>query len=72
MGILLDFGKTRVNEAQGQLEEFMKGPIKYLQTNQPVRKAVLLECLELLRPEKDAQYQQTIANWKRPDRTSSS
>jgi len=64
MGILLDFSKIRANEAKSELQEFTKGPVKYFRTNQPLRKALLLEFLELLRPEKNAQYEHKIVDWK--------
>jgi len=50
LGVLLDYVENRLEEVRSEAAKFKKGPLDYLQTNQPVRKALLLEWLDYARP----------------------
>jgi len=60
MGILIDFAKGRVEEIKDKVKKFIKEPIKTLQTEQPIRKAILLEYLDKFRPNVYSRWQYKI------------
>jgi len=64
-GVMANFARDRFEEAKARAREFVKSPLQWLQTNQPVRKAVLLEGLDLLRPGVDVEYEHKIEKWKK-------
>jgi len=65
-GVILNFAQTRKTEAQMRLREFIKSPIGWLQENEPLRKAVLLEALDLFpRPWVEVSHEHGIQSWKK-------
>jgi len=64
MGVIAEFAKERIEEARRELEKITEGPIKFLQSEQPLRKIILLEFLDYVRPRKYAEYQDRISKMK--------
>ena len=65
-GVIASFGQKRLNEAFNRAHEFItEGPLQWLQVNQPVRKGVLLEILDVLRPNINTEYEHSIEKWKK-------
>ena len=65
-GVIANFAQTRRAEAQMRLREFVKSPISWLQENEPLRKAVLLEALDLFpRPWVEVSHEHGIQSWKK-------
>lgn len=65
-GVIANFAQTRKTEAQMRLREFLKSPISWLQENEPLRKAVLLEALDLFpRPWVEVSHEHGIQGWKK-------
>lgn len=64
-GVIVNFGRNRFGEAQVKAHEFLEGPLQWITENQPVRKAVLLEFLEVLRPTIEVSHEHTIEQWKK-------
>ena len=50
MGVLIDYSKQRIDEIRAEFRKVKKGPLEYIRTNQPLRKALLLEWLDFGRP----------------------
>jgi hypothetical protein len=67
-GVIVGFAGDRFEEAKARAREFVRSPLQWIQSNQPVRKAVLLEGLELLRPGIDVAHEHKIEKWKKPRR----
>jgi hypothetical protein len=63
-GVILSFAQARKTEAEARLQAFIKSPLAWIQENQPLRKAALLEALDI-RPGIDAEYEHKIQSWKR-------
>jgi hypothetical protein len=65
-GVILSFAQSRKLEASGRFREFIKNPIGWLQENEPLRKAVLLEALDLFpRPWVEVSHEHGIQGWKK-------
>jgi len=64
MGVILDYASERVKEMMGELNEFLKGPLKYVQENQRLRKAALLVYLDMVRPKIEVDWERRIAEYK--------
>jgi len=64
MGVIAEFAKERIEEVRRELKKIAEGPIKFLQSEQPLRKAILLEFLDYVRPRKYAEYQKRISEMK--------
>ena len=65
-GVIASFGQKRLNEAIARAHEFIiEGPVRWIRTNQPVRKAVLLESLEILRPAIEVGNEHYIETWQK-------
>jgi hypothetical protein len=64
MGIVLDYAKGRLEEATREVSEFLRGPIRYLQEKQPIRKAVLLEWGDNIRPIIGTTWEHKLAEYK--------
>jgi hypothetical protein len=64
-GVIANFGRERFEEAKARAREFVQAPLQWIQTNQPVRKGVLLEALDLLRPGVEVGHEHAIQKWKR-------
>jgi hypothetical protein len=65
-GVILNFAQTRKTEAQARLLEFIRSPINWMRQNEPIRKAILLETLEFLRPNISTEYEHKIETWRKP------
>lgn len=65
-GVVLSFARTRRSEARARLREFIKAPISWLQENEPIRKAILLEFLDLFpRPLIEVSHEHEVQKWSR-------
>jgi len=64
MGVLLDYVEARMEEIRSEVRKFRKGPLGYLQTNQPVRKAILLDFLDYARPALGVRWEHRIEAMK--------
>jgi len=65
-GVIASFGRKRLNEAIARAHEFVvQGPLQWITENQPVRKAVLLEGLEFLRPAIEVSHEHEIEKWRK-------
>ena len=65
-GVILNFAQTRKTEARTRLREFVKAPVSWLQENEPIRKAILLELLDLFpRPWVEVSHEHGIQGWKK-------
>jgi len=64
-GVIVDFAGDRFKEAKARAREFVQGPLQWLETNQPIRKALLLEGLEFLRPGIEVEHEHEIQKWKK-------
>jgi hypothetical protein len=64
-GVIANFAGTRFEEAKSRAHEFVQGPLQWLQVNQPIRKAVLLEGLDIFRPGVEVSHEHEIQKWKR-------
>ena len=64
-GVIIDFARARSDEVQTRFREFIKGPVGWIRSNQPIRKAVLLEGLDLLRPGVEVEHEHKIQSWKK-------
>lgn len=61
----MSFAQARKTEAAARLQAFIRSPFAWMQENQLLRKAVLLNFTDYLRPGIDAEYEHKIENWKR-------
>jgi len=64
-GVVASFGRSRFEQAIVRTHEFLQAPLQWIQTNQPVRKGLLLEALDLLRPGVEVEHEHKIQSWKR-------
>jgi len=63
-GVIASFGRKRLNEAITRAREFVsQGPLQWTMSNQPVRKGVLLEVLDVLRPSVEVRNEHFIESW---------
>lgn len=56
MGVLVEYATRRIDEMTSEARDFLSGPVKYLQTKQPLRKALLVEWLDNVRPNIGARW----------------
>jgi len=64
-GVIANFGRERFEEANARAREFVQGPLQWLEANQPIRKALLLEGLDLIRPGIEVSHEHRIQSWKK-------
>jgi hypothetical protein len=64
-GVIANFGRDRFSEAQARFREFIKSPISWMQENEPIRKAILLEGLDIFRPGVEVSHEHEIQKWKK-------
>lgn len=64
-GVMANFARNRFAEAKLKAGDFLQAPLQWIQTNQPLRKAVLLEGLDLLRPGVEVEHEHKIGKWKK-------
>jgi hypothetical protein len=50
LGVIAEYAKMRVEDARREAESFLKSPVKYVMDKQIIRKAILLEWLDNVRP----------------------
>jgi len=67
-GVIIDFARERFEEAKARAHEVVQSPLQWFQTNQPIRKALLLEGLDILRPGVEVEHEHKIQSWKKPRR----
>jgi hypothetical protein len=60
MGILLDYAKMRLKDVDKELDAFLEKPLKYVLDKQTLRKALLLEWLDNVRPIVGTKYEHWI------------
>lgn len=65
MGVILDFAKMRIEDARREAEIFAKNPVDYILSKQVLRKALLLEWLDNVRPVVGTKYEHWIEELKR-------
>ena len=64
MGVILDYAKLRLKDVENELDAFLKEPIKYVLDKQTLRKALLLEWLDNVRPVIGTKYEHWIQQVK--------
>ena len=64
MGIVTDYAKQRFDEAKTEAEEFFKGPLKYLNSKTPIRKAILIEWADNVRPIVGTRWEHKLADYR--------
>ena len=65
MGVIAEYAKMRVEDARREAESFLKSPVKYVMDKQIIRKAILLEWLDNVRPIIGTRYEHWIESIKR-------
>ncbi|MEM2291666.1 MAG: hypothetical protein QXR44_03185 [Thermoproteota archaeon] len=65
MGILLDYAKMRVEDIGREIEVFVRNPVDYILSKQTLRKALLLEWLDNVRPVVGTKYEHWVQELKR-------
>jgi hypothetical protein len=64
MGVILDFAKMRLKDVSQELDAFLEKPLKYILDRQTLRKALLLEWLDNVRPVIGTKYEHWIQEVK--------
>jgi|YelNatPaOPRAMG01_1025707.scaffolds.fasta_scaffold419448_2 hypothetical protein len=64
MGVILDFVKMRLKDVENELDAFLEKPLKYILDRQTLRKALLLEWLDNVRPVIGTKYEHWIQEVK--------
>lgn len=65
-GVIASFGQKRLNEAFGRAHELItEGPLQWITQNQPLRKGLLLEVLDVLRPSIEVSNEHYIEKWQK-------
>jgi hypothetical protein len=64
MGVILDFAKMRLKDVENELDRFFERPLDYFLEKQTLRKALLLEYLDTIRPILNTKYQSWIQEVK--------
>jgi hypothetical protein len=60
MGVIMDYAKMRLEDARREAESFLRNPVKYTLDKQIIRKAILLEYLDNVRPIVGTRYEHWI------------
>jgi hypothetical protein len=60
LGVILDYAKLRLKDVENELDAFLKEPIKYVLDKQTLRKALLLEWLDNVRPVVGTRYEHWV------------
>jgi len=50
MGVIIEYAKLRIDDMKREAEAFLKAPLRYIQDKQPIRRALLVEYLDNIRP----------------------
>jgi hypothetical protein len=64
MGIILDYARERIDEATREASEFLRAPLKYIQEKQPIRRAVLLDWSDIIRPNIGTKWEHKLAEYR--------
>jgi hypothetical protein len=64
MGVILDFAKMRLKDVENELDRFFERPLDYFLEKQTLRKALLLEWLDNVRPVVGTRYEHWIQQVK--------
>ncbi len=65
MGVITDYAKMRAEDARSEAQNFLKAPVKYIRDKQVLRKALLLEWLDNVRPVVGTKYEHWVEEVKR-------
>jgi hypothetical protein len=65
LGVIGEFAKMRVKDVQSEAQNFVKAPVKYVRDKQVLRKALLLEWLDHVRPVVGTKYEHWVEEVKR-------
>lgn len=66
MGIIMSFAKGRIEEVKGEIEKLRHNPLSYILEKQPIRKIILLEYLDYVRPVVGTKWEHTVEQWRKP------
>jgi len=61
MGVILEYAKGRIEEIKSQIREFSRNPIDYILKVQPLRRALLIEYLDAVRPVVGTRWEHRVA-----------
>jgi len=61
MGVILEYAKGRMEEIRSEVKSFVKNPIDYVLKIQPIRRALLLEYLDNVRPRVGTRWEHRVA-----------
>jgi hypothetical protein len=64
LGVILDYAKLRLEDISRELDRFFEKPLDYFLEKQTLRKALLLEYLDTIRPILNTKYQSWIQQVK--------
>ncbi len=65
MGVITDYAKIRVKDVRSEVQIFARKPVKYVLDKQVLRKALLLEWLDNVRPVVGTKYEHWVEEVKR-------
>ena len=65
LGVIAEYAKMRAKDVQSEAQNFVKAPVKYVLDKQGLRKALLLEWLDHIRPVVGTKYEHWVAEVKR-------
>jgi len=60
MPIILEYAKMRLQDIKAETQQFFKAPLDYVMSRQILRKALLLEYLDNVRPVLGTRYEHWI------------
>jgi hypothetical protein len=60
LGVILDYGKLRLKDISQELDRFFEKPLDYFLEKQILRKALLLEYLDNVRPIVSTRYEHWV------------
>ena len=60
MPIILEYAKMRLQDIKAETQQFFKAPLDYVMSRQILRKALLLEWLDNVRPVLGTRYEHWI------------
>ena len=60
MPIILEYAKMRIQDIKTEAQQFFKAPLDYVMSKQTLRKALLLEWLDNVRPVLGTRYEHWI------------
>ena len=60
LGVIAEYAKLRVEDVRGEVQNFARKPVKYVLDKQVLRKALLLEWLDNVRPVLGTKYEHWV------------